>query len=108
MAAMRIAIAAATLAAVAGCATARTNCPLGTELARRIYSGGAEAEYCRRPDGIRQGPETRYFESGAEHVSGEYLDGAQSGVWRSGSATAATGAPSGGKTARWWGRPSIR
>ena len=67
---------------ISGCATARTTCPLGTELSRRIYSGGAEAEYCHRPDGIRQGPETRYYESGAEHVSGEYVDGTQSGVWR--------------------------
>jgi antitoxin component YwqK of YwqJK toxin-antitoxin module len=65
-----------------GCATGRTNCPGGTELTRRIYSGGAEAEYCHRPDGVRQGPEIRYYESGAEHVSGEYVDGAQSGVWR--------------------------
>ena len=31
---------------------------------------------------MRQGPETRYYESGAEHVAGEYVDGAQSGVWR--------------------------
>jgi antitoxin component YwqK of YwqJK toxin-antitoxin module len=69
-------------AAAGGCATARTTCPLGTDLTRRIYSGGAEAEYCHRPDGIRQGPETRYYESGAEHMSGEYMDGAQSGVWR--------------------------
>src|SRR5262245_43839254 len=67
---------------VAGCATARTKCPMGTELARQIYSGGAESEYCHRADGIRQGPETRYYESGAEHVAGEYIDGAQSGVWR--------------------------
>jgi len=65
-----------------GCATARTTCPLGTELARRIYSGGGEAEYCHRPDGVRQGAETRYYESGAEHVAGEYIDGVQSGVWR--------------------------
>lgn len=70
------------VAGAIGCATARTNCPLGTDLARRIYSGGAEAEYCHRPDGVRQGPEVRYYESGAEHVSGEYVDGAQSGVWR--------------------------
>ncbi len=68
--------------ALAGCATARTTCPLGTDLTRRIYSGGAEAEYCRRPDGVRQGAETRYYESGAEHVAGEYVDGTQSGVWR--------------------------
>jgi antitoxin component YwqK of YwqJK toxin-antitoxin module len=72
----------AMLAVTAGCATARTTCPTGTELARRIYSGGAEAEYCHRADGIRQGPETRYYESGAEHISGEYMDGAQHGVWR--------------------------
>ena len=65
-----------------GCATARTTCPLGTELTRRIYSGGGEAEYCHRPDGVRQGAETRYYESGAEHVAGEYIDGTQSGVWR--------------------------
>ena len=70
------------VAVPAGCATARTTCPLGTSLARRIYSGGAEAEYCRRPDGIRQGAETRYYESGAEHVAGEYADGTQNGVWR--------------------------
>ena len=73
---------AALVAAAGGCATARTKCPVGTDLARHIYSGGAEAEYCHRPDGIRQGPETRYYESGAEHVAGEYVDGAQSGVWR--------------------------
>src|SRR6476646_9377181 len=82
----RIGLALAGVAAVGGvlggCATARTSCPLGTERARRIYSGGAEAEYCHRPDGVRQGPETRYYESGAEHVAGEYVDGAQSGVWR--------------------------
>jgi len=70
------------LGGAGACATARTTCPLGTDLARRIYSGGAEAEYCHRPDGVRQGPETRYYESGAEHVSGEYVDGTQSGVWR--------------------------
>jgi antitoxin component YwqK of YwqJK toxin-antitoxin module len=72
----------ATGAVLVGCATARTTCPMGTALARRIYSGGGEAEYCRRPDGVRQGPEVRYYESGAEHVAGEYVDGAQSGVWR--------------------------
>jgi antitoxin component YwqK of YwqJK toxin-antitoxin module len=89
MAAMRVAnvvvgalVVGASAFAAGGCATARTNCPLGTDLARHIYSGGAEAEYCRRPDGVRQGPETRYYESGAEHVAGEYVDGAQSGVWR--------------------------
>ena len=64
------------------CASARTTCPLGTALARQVYSGGAEAEWCRRPDGARQGPETRFYESGAELASGGYVDGAQSGVWR--------------------------
>jgi hypothetical protein len=72
----------AAVAGLAGCATARTTCPLGTALARGFYSGGGETEYCRRPDGVRQGPEVRYYESGAEHVAGEYVDGAQSGVWR--------------------------
>lgn len=84
MEAMRsgIVVVVAAACALGACATGRTNCPAGTTLARRIYSGGAEAEYCRRPDGVRQGPETRYYESGAEHVSGEFVDGAQSGVWR--------------------------
>jgi hypothetical protein len=68
--------------ASAACAAPRTVCPLGTSLARHVYSGGAEAEWCRRPDGARQGPETRYYESGAELASGAYLDGAQSGIWR--------------------------
>src|SRR3954465_14412213 len=70
------------LALLGGCASGRTICPLGTALARQIYSGGGEAEWCRRPDGARQGPETRYYESGAELASGGYVDGAQSGVWR--------------------------
>ena len=70
------------LAAGPGCATPRTACPLGTDLVRRVYSGGAETEWCRRPDGVRQGSETRYYESGAELASGTWVDGAQSGVWR--------------------------
>ncbi len=68
--------------AAAGCATPRTTCPLGTDLARQVFSGGAEAEWCVRPDGARQGPETRFYESGAELLSGAYVDGTQSGVWR--------------------------
>lgn len=72
----------ATACALAACATPGTTCPGGTALARRIYSGGAETEWCRRPDGARQGPERRYYESGVELASGEYVDGAQSGVWR--------------------------
>jgi MORN repeat variant len=70
------------LVAVAACATPRTTCPLGTDLARQVFSGGAEAEWCVRPDGARQGPETRFYESGVELLSGNYVDGAQSGVWR--------------------------
>jgi MORN repeat variant len=64
------------------CATPRTTCPLGTQLGRRIYSGGGEVEWCGRDDGVRQGPETRYYENGRELTSGGYLDGAQSGIWR--------------------------
>ncbi len=67
---------------VGACATPRTQCPLGTNLARRIYSGGAESEWCRRGDGVRQGPETRYYESGRELAVGEHVDGALAGVWR--------------------------
>ena len=70
------------LAVVGACVAGRTTCPLGTALAREVYSGGAEAEWCRRPDGARQGPETRFYESGAELASGGYVDGAQSGIWR--------------------------
>jgi antitoxin component YwqK of YwqJK toxin-antitoxin module len=83
--ALRCAIGAAgaTLAlAAAGCSQVRTACPQGTEIARRIFSGGAEAEWCRRPDDVRQGPEVRYYESGKTMVDGSYMDGAQHGVWR--------------------------
>jgi hypothetical protein len=67
-----------------GCATVvpAVACPDGTSLARHIYSGGGEAAWCRRPDGARQGPEARFYESGAELSSGEYRDGALNGVWR--------------------------
>ncbi len=57
-------------------------CPAGTSLSRHVYSGGGEAEWCHRPDGARQGPETRFYESGAQLVNGEYRDGALNGVWR--------------------------
>jgi antitoxin component YwqK of YwqJK toxin-antitoxin module len=66
----------------AGCAGPHTQCPAGTGVTRRIYSGGAEAEWCHREDGIRQGPEVRFFESGAKMLEGEYADGAQQGLWR--------------------------
>src|SRR6185312_2689770 len=68
--------------ALSACVGPRLGCPLGTAVGRQVYSGGAEAEWCRRPDGARQGPELRYYESGAEMMSGSYVDGAQSGVWR--------------------------
>ena len=54
-------VAACCALALGACATARTTCPLGTALARQVYSGGAEAEWCLRPDGARQGPETRFY-----------------------------------------------
>jgi uncharacterized protein len=76
-------VAACCVLTVAGaCASGRTTCPLGTALGRQVYSGGGEAEWCRRPDGVRQGPEARFYDSGAELASGGYVDGAQSGVWR--------------------------
>jgi hypothetical protein len=65
-----------------GCATTRVACPAGTELGRQVFTGGAEAAWCRRPDGVRQGPETRSYDSGVEMASGGYVDGALSGVWR--------------------------
>jgi hypothetical protein len=67
---------------VPACAPPRTACPVETTLARHVYSGGGDAEWCRRPDGVRQGPESRVYENGVESVSGAYVDGAQSGVWR--------------------------
>jgi hypothetical protein len=70
------------LCAFYACVTPRTVCPIGTDLVRHVYSGGAEAEWCGRPDGVRQGPETRIYENGTELLSGGYVDGAQSGVWR--------------------------
>jgi antitoxin component YwqK of YwqJK toxin-antitoxin module len=65
-----------------GCTTIQTECPLGTEVRRRIYSGGAESEWCHRADGVHQGPEVRYYESGARMIEGAYLDGARQGEWR--------------------------
>jgi len=68
----------------AACATVPpvVPCPAGTHLSRLVYAGGGEAEWCRRADGARQGPETRFYESGTPSLSGEYSDGALSGVWR--------------------------
>ena len=73
---------AAAALALTSCATTRLLCPPGTGVARRYYSGGGESEYCRRPDGVRQGPETRYYENGFLLATGEYADGTVSGVWR--------------------------
>jgi hypothetical protein len=68
-------------ASPAGCADVQTLCPGGTLVTRRILSGGSEAEWCRREDGVRQGPEVRYYESGARMVEGEHLDGVRHGLW---------------------------
>ena len=68
--------------ALAGCASSRTSCPDDTTLARHVYSGGGDAEWCRLPDGLRQGPESRNYENGVESVVGSYVEGALSGVWR--------------------------
>jgi hypothetical protein len=81
-AAIRIVLGAGVI--VSACATVPpvAACPDGTSLSRHVYSGGGEAEWCHRPDGARQGPETRFAESGTQLVSGEYRDGALDGVWR--------------------------
>jgi hypothetical protein len=68
--------------ALGGCASTRTLCPPDATVARHVYSGGGDAEWCRGADGLRQGPETRTYENGVESVSGAYVEGAQSGVWR--------------------------
>jgi antitoxin component YwqK of YwqJK toxin-antitoxin module len=65
-----------------GCTGFQTECPLGTEAQRRIYSGGAETEWCHRADGVRHGPEARYYESGAPMIGGGYFDGVRQGEWR--------------------------
>jgi hypothetical protein len=70
------------LIALAGCSTPRALCPPETTLARHVYSGGGDAQWCRDPDGLRAGPESRVYENGVESVSGAYAEGAQSGVWR--------------------------
>ena len=98
---MRFLVALALLAA-GGCATSRTLCPPETVVARHVYSGGGDAEWCRRVDGVRQGPESRVYENGVESVSGSYVDGAQSGFGGTGSTTAAIGAPKPGTTERCW------
>ncbi|HXU64581.1 MAG TPA: hypothetical protein VN962_22935 [Polyangia bacterium] len=70
------------LVVAVGCTPPRVACPADTTLARHVYSGGGDAEWCRRADAVRNGPESRFYENGIESVAGEYADGAQSGVWR--------------------------
>jgi len=44
------------LALVGACSHAQTACPQGATLARRVYTGGVESEWCRRDaDHVRQG-----------------------------------------------------
>jgi antitoxin component YwqK of YwqJK toxin-antitoxin module len=69
------------IAALAACADFAIVCPPGTGPHRRVFSGGAEAEWCHRPDNVRQGIEVRYYESGAKMLEGAYLDGARFGEW---------------------------
>ncbi len=66
----------------AGCEPPRVICPPDATVARHVYSGGGDAEWCRGADAVRNGPESRRYENGIESVTGEYLDGAQTGVWR--------------------------
>lgn len=69
------------VAALWACAEIQIVCPEGTGPQRRVFSGGAESEWCHREDGVRQGLEVRYFESGAKMIEGAYLDGARFGEW---------------------------
>jgi len=75
------ALGAAIVVALAACAPIQVQCPAGTDPKRRMFSGGGEAEWCRRDDGVRDGLEVRYYESGAKMLEGAYLDGARSGEW---------------------------
>jgi antitoxin component YwqK of YwqJK toxin-antitoxin module len=54
---------------------------MGTAGARRVFSGGAETEWCRRADGVHQGPEVRFYENSAPMIEGAYLDGVRHGEW---------------------------
>jgi antitoxin component YwqK of YwqJK toxin-antitoxin module len=75
-------LAVALVATLCACAEIQVVCPEGTGPRRRVFSGGAEAEWCRRDDGVRQGLEVRYYESGAKMLEGAYVDGARFGEWR--------------------------
>jgi antitoxin component YwqK of YwqJK toxin-antitoxin module len=73
----------AAAAVIGGCSHAQTLCPRGASLARRIYSGGGEAEWCHRDGGIvRHGAEVRYYDSGVKLMEGVYVDGVEHGTWR--------------------------
>lgn len=75
------ALALAVVAALDACVGIQIVCPAGTEGQRRIFSGGAEAEWCHRGDGVRQGLELRSYEDGGKMLEGAYLDGARVGEW---------------------------
>jgi antitoxin component YwqK of YwqJK toxin-antitoxin module len=79
---MRI-VACAAAILFAGCVQSfQVVCPDGTVARRRVFSGGAENEWCYRDDGVRQGPEVQLYDSGATMSEGLYVDGARSGDWR--------------------------
>jgi hypothetical protein len=78
---MRLVACAAALV-VLGCAGFSAVCPQGTAARRRVFSGGAETEWCYREDGVHQGPELSFYESGRAMTEGGYVDGARSGDWR--------------------------
>jgi hypothetical protein len=69
------------IAALPACAEFQIVCPAGTGPHRRVFSGGAETDWCNRPDGVRDGAEVRYYESGARMLEGAYVDGARFGEW---------------------------
>jgi hypothetical protein len=69
------------VAATWACAEIQVVCPAGTTPHRRVFSGGAETEWCDRHDGVRQGLEVRYYESGVPMVEGAHVDGVRFGEW---------------------------
>ena len=98
---------AAALALVGACSHAQTACPRGATLARRVYTGGVESEWCRRDaDHVRQGVEIRYYESGVKLLEGIYVEGVQHGLWRYYWKPARCGARRPGTTASWYRRRS--
>src|SRR3982751_81910 len=56
-------VACAALAVLACAQSFQAVCPQGTAARRRVFSGGAETEWCYREDGVRQGPRSE------EHTS---------------------------------------